>query len=66
MRGSEVSGLEELMTICAMCNDSSVDYNEVNIYAYKVDLGYNKLVGKMLAVCIVHYVYVYSYRTSLI
>lgn len=29
VRGSEVSGLEELMTICAMCNDSSVDYNEV-------------------------------------
>nr|AML22896.1 sarcoplasmic/endoplasmic reticulum Ca2+-ATPase [Tridacna squamosa] len=29
VKGSDVSGLEELMTICAMCNDSSVDYNDV-------------------------------------
>lgn len=26
----QYSGLEELVTVCAMCNDSSVDYNEVS------------------------------------
>jgi len=30
IRGNDVNGLEELMTICAMCNDSSVDFNEVS------------------------------------
>ena len=24
-----MEGLEEMMTICSMCNDSSVDFNEV-------------------------------------
>nr|XP_022343181.1 calcium-transporting ATPase sarcoplasmic/endoplasmic reticulum type-like isoform X5 [Crassostrea virginica] len=28
VKASEYSGLEELATICVMCNDSSVDYNE--------------------------------------
>ena len=26
-----MEGLEEMMTICSMCNDSSVDFNEVYI-----------------------------------
>lgn len=29
MKSGDYAGLEELATICAMCNDSSVDYNEV-------------------------------------
>ena len=29
VRGSEMESLVELSTICSMCNDSSVDYNEV-------------------------------------
>ena len=28
--GKDIEGLEELMTICSMCNDSSVDYNDVS------------------------------------
>uniref|UniRef100_A0A0L8FWD6 Calcium-transporting ATPase n=1 Tax=Octopus bimaculoides TaxID=37653 RepID=A0A0L8FWD6_OCTBM len=28
VKGSDFAGLEEISTICAMCNDSSVDYNE--------------------------------------
>ena len=31
VKASEYPGLEELCTICGMCNDSSVDYNEVRI-----------------------------------
>ena len=31
VKASEFPGLEELCTICGMCNDSSVDYNEVRI-----------------------------------
>jgi len=34
VRGSDINGLEELVTICAMCNDSSVDYNEVCVFAH--------------------------------
>ena len=29
-KASDIEGLEEMMTICSMCNDSSVDYNEVS------------------------------------
>jgi len=29
VRSGDYEGLKELATICAMCNDSSVDYNEV-------------------------------------
>ncbi|KAH3887742.1 hypothetical protein DPMN_011761, partial [Dreissena polymorpha] len=36
VRGSEITGIEELMTICAMCNDSSVDYNETKDIYEKV------------------------------
>ncbi|WAR02783.1 ATC1-like protein [Mya arenaria] len=36
VKGSDISGLEELMTICAMCNDSSVDYNETKDIYEKV------------------------------
>ncbi|GAB1608058.1 sarcoplasmic/endoplasmic reticulum calcium ATPase 1 [Argonauta hians] len=28
VKGADFAGLEEIATICAMCNDSSVDYNE--------------------------------------
>lgn len=30
MNCSQYDGLVELATICALCNDSSLDYNEVN------------------------------------
>lgn len=33
VKASEYPGLEELATICIMCNDSSVDYNEVRFSA---------------------------------
>lgn len=36
LRGHEVPGLEELMTICACCNDSSVDYNDAKDIYEKV------------------------------
>lgn len=29
---SQYDGLVELATICALCNDSSLDYNEVSTY----------------------------------
>ena len=29
VKTSDMEGLEEMMTICSMCNDSSVDFNEV-------------------------------------
>ena len=31
MKCTEFDTLVELATICAMCNDSSVDYNEVDV-----------------------------------
>ncbi|XP_025091372.1 calcium-transporting ATPase sarcoplasmic/endoplasmic reticulum type-like isoform X2 [Pomacea canaliculata] len=36
VKSSEFPGLEELCTICAMCNDSSVDYNEAKDQYEKV------------------------------
>lgn len=38
MKSSDYPGLEELATICAMCNDSSVDYNEVCFIVVLIDL----------------------------
>ena len=31
-KGHEIEGLEEMMTICGICNDSSVDYNDVSTH----------------------------------
>ena len=31
-QGLEIEGLEEMMTICGICNDSSVDYNDVSTH----------------------------------
>jgi len=31
---SDYDALIELSTICSLCNDSSLDYNEVNLYLY--------------------------------
>ena len=33
VKASEYPGLEELCTVCGMCNDSSVDFNEVRMGA---------------------------------
>ena len=34
IKASDIEGLEEMMTICSMCNDSSVDYNDVSTDLY--------------------------------
>lgn len=33
VKTGDYPGLEELATVCVMCNDSSVDYNDVSVYS---------------------------------
>ena len=35
VKGSDFDALIELATICVMCNDSSIDFNEVRIFCEK-------------------------------
>lgn len=37
----EFPGLEELATVCVMCNDSSVDYNDVSFLPYSLKMNFS-------------------------
>lgn len=39
VRCGQFDGLVELATICALCNDSALDYNEVGCYRFMVSQG---------------------------
>jgi Ca2+ transporting ATPase len=38
VKGSDFDALHELATICIMCNDSSIDYNEVRLKLFNLIL----------------------------
>ncbi len=37
---SQYEGLVEMASICALCNDSSLDYNEVRVHIYRLSLSW--------------------------
>jgi len=42
---SDYPGLEEMATVCVLCNDSSVDFNDVSIDLMRKGLYFNE--GKL-------------------